>query len=384
MDSIVILTIMQRWDDKAPAMLDSVFMQTYSNWTLYLIVSEKSQPEIQHYIHSKQYQGDKVVCVMDEDAYKKPMDLFCEYSKKGDFIVSVDGDDIVEPDFLTQMVAASYQYNADIVSCLYYVHEYTLENVLPPRHNIPDLLVIPKSEYTTYFRHYFYLFRVLWAKLIRTSLFTETIFSNIPSMIGVGGFGVDTMMVLNLLEQAEQIVVIPYFGYHYMVWYGSNSYEYKPGRETGPAALHSFCEEFLLRLRPKINSKNRSFLSTLHNMGLMYTRDVIFKSNLSPNDTFEKFHYMITEDLTQKTFPTADAETVQKPLQAHWCEYLQSYKELLSSSKVPIKSFEKMLYEMYLVLWHRTKDDCSFPLFYKFAIKSNDFLNSDGTINKIL
>lgn len=373
---------MQRWDDKAPAMLDSVFAQTYSNWMFYLIVSEKSQPEIQHYIHSKQYPADKVVCVIDEDSYLSPMGLFSEYSKKGDFIVSIDGDDIVEPDFLTQMLSASYQYNADIVSCLYHVHEYTFDNVLPTTHNIPDLLVIPKSEYTTYFRHYFYLFRVLWAKLIRTSLFTENIFSNIPCMTEVGGFGGDTMMVLNLLEQAEQIVVIPYIGYHYMVWYGSNSYEYKPGRETGPTALHSFCEEFLLRLRPKINSKNRSFLSTLHNRGLLYTKDVIFKSNLPLNDMFDKFHYIITEDLTQKTFSTADADTVQKPLQAHWCEYLQSYKDLLRSSKVPIESFEKMLYEMYLVLWHQTKVACSFPLFYKFAIKSKDFIPPDYSIRE--
>lgn len=135
----------------------------------------------------------------------------------GDYIVFIDADDIVSPDYLSLLYQTMIDNDADIVQCAYksilsyekqytedYIDAYNLKNIYT---NIEYLrLFCDKSTYLST--------AVLWNKLYRKHLFTDLEFME--------GKGIDDeFLIYKIIFRAKRVAVISNVLYYYYLSPGS-------------------------------------------------------------------------------------------------------------------------------------------------------------------
>ena len=126
----------------------------------------------------------------------------------GDYIIHVDSDDWVEPDFISAMVARSVEEDADVVYCDYY-KEYCSGK--PSKHHVERDLADPDSvEERLFAIHNTLLQAYMWNKLIRRSVYDQA-----ALVIPIRNMHEDIVFQTQLLYRARRMVHLKRPLYHY-------------------------------------------------------------------------------------------------------------------------------------------------------------------------
>ena len=142
---------------------------------------------------------------------------------QGEYVVVVDGDDAVSPDYLEGFAAAVRQYSPDVVSCGYTIRYDDVDKTVDPveaggrigffsRHDLESCL---------YGKDLFSMTPNLWSKAFRKELYLKYQMA-IDESIRMGEDGVVTYPCLH---DAGSLAIIPGTGYYYRVVHSSMTHD---------------------------------------------------------------------------------------------------------------------------------------------------------------
>ncbi len=347
MKKVVINSVIKRWDDNVPACLDSIVKQTFTNWILSIIVSVDSLPHIKKYLENKIgiIIKEKVIFQFDtmlEDNYSH----YVSISNSGDYFFKLDGDDYLEPDCLEKLVKAIEETNSDIACCGVAMHDVKSGQIDTGR-SVEKTTEFNCKDYSNEFPYYFQFYRTMWGKLYKSSLFTEDTFVDIPGGDERGGYAGDTMSALAILSRTDKFVIVEGIGYNYMIWGGSVSKKFMPNREKADPLLYQHLEKFLLSCDETISNRNRILLNLIHNNAIRDVIDVLFPCNLNINEKFDKFHYVLTNEVSINTI----YKDSDNHLNALWRDFLEVLNAIKSEYFIKTENYDKQVCEIFSVLW---------------------------------
>lgn len=345
MKKIAISSVIQRWDDKVPTCIDSILNQTYTNWEWYILASETSKPKIEEYVKN----NEKVIVIIFDITKNVPRNKHPEIAKKGEYFFNLDGDDYLEPDCLAKLVKVVEITDVDIACCGVSMHLEETGQISNNR-SMENTIVCKSQDYPQFFVKFFQYYRAFWGKLYKSSLFTDDVFSSVPTSKELGAYGGDTMSALALLTKTDSFAIVEGIGYHYMVWGGSVSRLFNENREKADVLLYQHIEKFLVHYDPNVSPNNRAFINLVHNNGIIDVLKVLSTCELDFNLKFEKFHYIITNEISSKTIPQA-TESTSNTLKNVFNQFTNHYKnKRLQGENLP-KEINSKLYDIFCVIY---------------------------------
>lgn len=160
----------------------------------------------------------------------------------GEYIVCIDGDDWIHPEYLSRFEEAIKKHNPEVVCCGYTISDEKEEKEMPVLnrygfYNKEDIIndiypmLIQKSD-ATYFRP------SIWAKAFRTELYR--MYQLTDSKINMGEDGACTIPTI---YHAESLVILPDCYYFYRVNNSSITKRHKAFRWDGPEVIAQHLEK---------------------------------------------------------------------------------------------------------------------------------------------
>lgn len=203
--------------------IKSVMAQTYQNFEWILI--ENGSTDGTREIIRKYAQLDSRIKV---DYFDENQDGFTNYyiqkNAKGDYIVKLDSDDWIEPDYLEKLIEPMEKQNADISICgaLNYIeetgeetpHEYGELEGICQKQDIKTNFIEMRSYMGTY-----------WGKMFRKDIFCKILpdIKAINEKLQKGNnYGGDMVFMLGYLSECNQMAFVKEKMYHYRL--RNNSY----------------------------------------------------------------------------------------------------------------------------------------------------------------
>lgn len=188
----------------------------------------------------------------------------------GEYTIFVDGDDWLEPDCLEQMYNEAIATGADIVSCATYQHnDYGLHKT--------------KTKGEVWYREDKYYF--LNNKLVKRDMWSKTHYSPLR-------FREDINTLNRLQELANDIVYMPYAGYHYNL--RPSSLTSTEGQACKDFAYHALATiENIEWAKDNLAQPSRMFKSS-YNLGRVVLFYTLAKKNRKGNEWDKEFE--IIED----------------------------------------------------------------------------------------
>lgn len=307
MKKININSIIRRWDDKVPICLNSVINQTYTNWMYIILVSDESRHHIEDFLATKLDDDfiEENFKLYDYEEFKDISIRWIMFAQSCDYIFNLDGDDYLEPDCLEKLVNAIEETGSDIACCGIAAHDVK-NKIVETGYSVSNRIVYSRDDYSNSFEKYFIFYRTIWGKLYKSTLFTEDVLADIPQPTEYGSYGGDTMTALAVLAQTQRFVIAEGIGYNYMIWDGSVSYKFLPNREKADPLIHEHIVRFLLNYDETISLKNIMFLAVVHNNAIITVLELLLHCDLTSNEKFDKFHYIITNEISVSNIPLAD------------------------------------------------------------------------------
>lgn len=183
--------------------LDSVISQTFTDWECWLIddgstdsskdICDEYAVEYKRFnvIHKKN-EGSSIARKCGMEASEAP------------FVVAIDSDDWVEPDYLQSMYDCIIKNDADVVTCGYYMNFPDNQMYCP---NEPTDMS-PQTVIHETLRHK--LHAGLWCKMFKRSLFTDY-----DVCWPQYGYYEDMYVFVSIMQYAKKITYLPKATYHY-------------------------------------------------------------------------------------------------------------------------------------------------------------------------
>ena len=226
--------------------IDSVLSQSYKHFELFLI--DDGSPDKCGVICDQYAQDDVRITVIHQKnggvikARRTGIDM-----AKGDYIVCIDGDDWVQPNYFENLAHAIEQYNADIVCCGYmwgtennlhsnklnvrhgYYTRFDIENEI-----FPQLI---ESEQGKYFPP------MIWAKAIKSSIFKARqidYHGKLKSIVGE-----DHALIKPCIYAAQSCVILEDCLYNYRVNPTSVTHHKSVFSKEGPILIGQHFERLI-------------------------------------------------------------------------------------------------------------------------------------------
>lgn len=130
----------------------------------------------------------------------------------GEYIICVDSDDCVEPDYLEKLYDAAKKTNADLAGCDYFI-EY--EDGRPTKIRVNELKTVPREVLEDNFECV--TTQYLWCKLIKRNFLLER---KINWESGINMWE-DQLIFVKILINSPRIAYINFPLYHYLIRHGS-------------------------------------------------------------------------------------------------------------------------------------------------------------------
>lgn len=191
---------------------------------------------------------------------------------RGTYLVFLDGDDNIEPDFLEQLYAGAVESGADITLCAYDRFEDETGHVLcQEMKDFPGIIQFPPQDDILAFIN-----GSLWNKLIRTSCIGDC---RIPDF----KVGEDLSFQLELYDRCSKIACIDKILIHYRVRGGSII------SNTGEDTIYLFAEKllYLWQTTDKVWMKQTLELVAFIHIGLSMTMRAYDNPNIRLNSIIE-------------------------------------------------------------------------------------------------
>ncbi len=379
MKTVLIFSVVARWDEYVPPMLDSVMGQTYHGVDFHIFTSDHSKKEIEKYL-KEHFPEKQTVFYHSAPNLQDPnsIDAFCEkiYSDlipSYDYFTKIDGDDYIELNYIEKLVTAAEEEQADIACAGRWYHG---ENQIHTGFSVSKRTVYETKDSMEYFYQFCPFFTTYWGLLFHSSINIKNIQTLIPPVNERGGNGGDTIMGFLLLNQANRIVLVEGAGYHYRLYVdNSANKQFLEGRENVGSLLYSYYMQLLEGYGTPVSQENRNkTIIDCSNSNSYAIKVLLDDGKISPEEKFEKAHFMFTCDMMKEII----AE-VPTPI---YKNYLRQYDRVLNYFKEGLLELtqekKEKLYEIFLVLWWRYKGRVSFDVYEEFLFQPlliNSFVN---------
>ena len=170
----------------------SVLAQTYSNWKFYVVVNDKTEEVIRSYAEK----DDRIEVIMkpEGDFPGAPYYLKKMANDGNAYVCLLDGDDTLDPNFVSEMLGFSLENKTDIAFSGY--------NVISSDNNVSSLVLnqdyVWSIEKTNeLFTSVYQFFRAIWGTLYSSELLRNCNLDLFPPNDTYGGYGGDTIFVIN-------------------------------------------------------------------------------------------------------------------------------------------------------------------------------------------
>lgn len=219
------------------------------------------------------------------------------------YITTLDSDDWWEPNYLERLTGLAERNQLDIVCTGTAFHMEGQEEAVSGIRNSARQLMIRKPEYAVYFPYYHVFFRAHWGKLIRREIFLAADLSIIDRE-GIKN-GADTLIAFAWLRQAKRICIDNSVLHHYLLRNKSVSHIYLPNRFKSNTVLHQDAIDFLSQYGP-ISRDNLHFLHIVYANAVSDTLEVLWNSNLSPEEKLAEYCTIALHPTTRETYRDLD------------------------------------------------------------------------------
>lgn len=181
--------------------LDSIFSQTFQDYEV-IVVNDGSPDASQKVIDAFASQHpDKLVSLSQQNAGVSAARNRALEQARGDYLVFLDSDDFVEPDYLQTLYDAAQRDRADMVICGY--------KIVDPQDRVQS--VVRPGRYAAQ-EHEEWALRIMTIcmRIYRRRFWTD---HRLKFELGVRGEDIPVNLVANSLGKVS---IIPYCGYHYV------------------------------------------------------------------------------------------------------------------------------------------------------------------------
>ncbi|MBP2662120.1 MAG: hypothetical protein H6Q71_68 [Firmicutes bacterium] len=212
----------------------------------------------------------------------------------GEYIVLLDSDDWIEPEFFAKLYQMAKDHNADIAVGGTCFHKVNGEKTF---RKIEKEMLLNSVDIPNYFPAIYNLFRPAWGKLFRKDLVKKA-YVPTPSNIIYGG---DTFFCMNMLEYADKVVISDKVLHNYRHHYASVSNKYNLNRILADKFLFYRAEKLMLKFG-KIDGRIYSFLFSVYFSAIVETINVLMNSFLSLSEKLAELEIILKDTLTQNLF----------------------------------------------------------------------------------
>ena len=188
--------------------IDSILKQTYRNFKLYILVNEKTKPVVKEHVEK-----DARVELIDGG----PTDGFTSNLKYiandgNAFVTPIDADDWLADEYFEEMISFASKYGTDITAVgNFFINEKEEKvGIRQQKQLVYDIQDLGKNFAPSYA-----FFRTAWGKLYNSKLLVSYDGARLPEIECYGGYGGDTLFVLDILREAKSIGICEKVLYYY-------------------------------------------------------------------------------------------------------------------------------------------------------------------------
>ncbi|MDE6128593.1 MAG: glycosyltransferase [Lachnospiraceae bacterium] len=288
-----IYTKMFRDEDTIERAIESILNQTYKNIRYYVLVNDATREKVEKYAGM----DDRVV-ILDAALGKEAFFRF--YVRRmamdgNDYIAELDADDWYDADWLETMLSFMENNALDVAACGSCMVDTAGQILMYRRRNT---ICLNMSEFPPYFSKLLPFCRAIWGKIYAKSAILAYHPEKLPDSEEYGGYGGDTMFVLEVLKNAKRFGVCEKVLHNYQVSPASASHTFAKGRRYAAGVLFQKAEEFLNDFG-KISTENMLFLYNIYSATVLDTMQEA-KNHFKEEEQAKLFHELFHDELTKK------------------------------------------------------------------------------------
>lgn len=192
-----------------PVCVESILNQTYSNWEL-ILVDDGSKDRGGELCDRYAAQDSRIRVIHQQNqGVSKARNAGLD-AAQGDYLVFIDSDDLVKPDFLQVLYQNLLQYDADIACCGAVTQggEIPVNDILPLVRR-SRVITDPEEFYGDIAANSEIYWSCIWAKLFRADLAKQYRFRALR-------YGEDQLYMFDLFSRKPKVHLDTYEGYYYV------------------------------------------------------------------------------------------------------------------------------------------------------------------------
>ena len=260
----------------------SIFAQTISNWTWYLL-DNGSTDRTGKMIRGYAKRDKRIIPLANKKNYVwEPGNTLTEVIKgydDSDCFCWIDADDAYKPNFLEKSLAFMVTNHLDIAACGYDFVDAKTKALIAVRK--PDQNVfLEGQEFQTCFPIYHQFMRTYWAKLFSVSVWRHHDSTHIPTV----SYGWDTLFTMETFRNAPRVGILAESLYKYYVSPKSISYKWNMKRIEADRILREATYDFLLAKCGFVSPRNEEFLLLIYMSALYDTTNVLLHSEIPESE----------------------------------------------------------------------------------------------------
>ncbi len=287
-----------------PQCIESVLNQTWTDFE-YILIDNGSNDGCKEILEEYEAKDKRITLIRFEKNRIDPIWLkIAREVGVGRYITELDSDDWLEPTFLERMVSLAEQQQLDIVCTGTAFHLEGQENIVSGTRSLPQQVIMERPQYAAYFPCYHAFFRTVWGKLIRRNVFMSADLSIIDREEITNG--ADTLSAFAWLRQAKRVCIDNSVLHHYLMRKKSVSRIYLPNRFKSNTVLNQDAMDFLSQYGP-VSKQNRHFLHIVYANAVFDTLEVLWNSDLSPEEKLAEYCVIATHPTTQESYQDTDS-----------------------------------------------------------------------------
>ncbi|MBE5930966.1 MAG: glycosyltransferase [Lachnospiraceae bacterium] len=323
--------------------IESILNQTYKEFKYY-VLDNGSTDSTREIICSYAEKDSRIILFHAERNHDTTgcMDFWNLFYnlQEGDYLCSLDADDLYETTFLEEMLQFAIENELDMAACGSVFMDADSWQQCGERVLREDIVIKNGADLDKYFPEIYWNLRQTWGKLYSAKAARMPYMLQKPEWYPKA-YGGDTVNTLEAVKLSSRIGVLARPLHYYALTMKSVSNRWIEGREKSDPLLFEKGKELLIEKCGIVSERNMDFLFSVYFNALCDTFRILFRSNIFAGQKVEIakeiFFFSHTQDMFHRKFGVADEMRIAffvdvvvslldlwKELKADWFEHLES------------------------------------------------------------
>lgn len=202
----------------------------------------------------------------------------------GDYIMTLDSDDWLELNCLEKTFSEMENGGYDIVAVSSRFRDEN-SNELGFK-KVENTIDMDKNGYSAYYPYYHSIFRTIWAKLYKKTVFLKSVENLIAR--GITFYGGDTFFAFSALRNSRKVLVLSDVLHNYTIHEKSVSHQYDPKQSDSDIFLFNDAIDFLSQYG-EISVQNMQFIHIVYANAIKDTANNLVNSKLSAQEKLKEY-----------------------------------------------------------------------------------------------